>query len=263
MSSGFVPGGTIDQPVERDDEWRKAQLELEETRRRNEEQSRQEEGKSLYEVLQANKAAKQDAFEESIRLKNQFRNLDEDEVEFLDAVLESTRAREEAVKKETREQLELFRRQQEEADRALMEESAGNGNADEVGVSKSPTGEESLWAVNAKKRKRLKEKEPNKFAKQRKQSLPLETPLPTNTKSPTHSTSATTNSISSAAPNEGHKYTPDSAGSPPSLAKEGNGTTNSASAEKPSDKLQGVNDKQRKPGLPNLGLGSYDTDDDE
>jgi len=55
MSSGFVPGGTIDQPVERDDDWRKAQQELEETRRRKEEQSRQEDGKSLYEVLQANK----------------------------------------------------------------------------------------------------------------------------------------------------------------------------------------------------------------
>lgn len=55
MSSGFVSGGTVDQPAERDDEWRKAQQELEETRRRKEEESRQEGGKSLYEVLQANK----------------------------------------------------------------------------------------------------------------------------------------------------------------------------------------------------------------
>lgn len=54
MSSGFVSGGTIDNPAERDDAWHKAQEELAETRRRKEE-SQQHEGKSLYEVLQANK----------------------------------------------------------------------------------------------------------------------------------------------------------------------------------------------------------------
>ena len=55
MSSGFVSGGTADQPAERDDEWRKAQQELEEIRRRKEQDRRQEGEKSLYEVLQANK----------------------------------------------------------------------------------------------------------------------------------------------------------------------------------------------------------------
>ena len=55
MSSGFVSGGTSDQPIERDDEWLKVQQELEATRRRKEEESRQEGGKTLYDVLQANK----------------------------------------------------------------------------------------------------------------------------------------------------------------------------------------------------------------
>lgn len=55
MSSGFVSGGTSDKPIQRDDEWLKAQEELEATRRRKEESSRQEGGKTLYEVLQANK----------------------------------------------------------------------------------------------------------------------------------------------------------------------------------------------------------------
>ena len=55
MSSGFVSGGTSDQPIERDDEWLKAHQELEATRRRKEEESRQEGGKTLYEILQANK----------------------------------------------------------------------------------------------------------------------------------------------------------------------------------------------------------------
>ncbi len=55
MSSGFVSAGTIEQPVERDDEWLKAQQEIEAKRRRKEEESRQEGGKTLYEVLQSNK----------------------------------------------------------------------------------------------------------------------------------------------------------------------------------------------------------------
>ena len=55
MSSKFVSGGTIDQPIERDDDWLQAQKEIEDNRRRKEEESRQEGGKSLYEVLQQNK----------------------------------------------------------------------------------------------------------------------------------------------------------------------------------------------------------------
>jgi hypothetical protein len=55
MSSGFVSGGTADAPIERDDEWRKAQLEIDEKRRQKEELGKQNEGKSLFEVLQANK----------------------------------------------------------------------------------------------------------------------------------------------------------------------------------------------------------------
>jgi hypothetical protein len=55
MSSGFVSGGTADKPIERDDEWRQAQQEIEDRRREKEDLGKQNEGKSLYEVLQANK----------------------------------------------------------------------------------------------------------------------------------------------------------------------------------------------------------------
>lgn len=112
--------------------------------------------------------AKQEAFEESIRLKNQFRNLDEDEIEFLDSVLESTRAKEEAVKKETIEQLDIFRRQQEEADKAIMSEAVGVGDTSPIGGI--PPGE-SQWAINARKRKRAKGREALLGAKVRKTSL--------------------------------------------------------------------------------------------
>lgn len=56
MSSGFVSAGTNEQPIERDDEWLKAQQELEEERRRKAEAGQQNDGKSLFEVLQQNKS---------------------------------------------------------------------------------------------------------------------------------------------------------------------------------------------------------------
>jgi len=56
MSSGFVSAGTTDQPIERDDEWLRVQQELEEERRKKAEIGKQNDGKSLFEVLQQNKS---------------------------------------------------------------------------------------------------------------------------------------------------------------------------------------------------------------
>jgi hypothetical protein len=98
-------------------------------------------------------AAKQEAFEESIRLKNQFRSLDDDEAEFLDSVLESTRAEEEAVKKETSEQLEVFRKHREAAERAALED-AGGPNTERTGG-----GDAETWTTSSKKRRRAKDKD--------------------------------------------------------------------------------------------------------
>ncbi|KAK6007700.1 hypothetical protein QM012_004514 [Aureobasidium pullulans] len=158
--SRFVSGGTVDKPTERDEEWLKAQEQIEAARRKKEDENRQHGGKSLYEVLQANKDAKQEAFEEAAKLKNQFRSLDQDEVEFLDTVMESTRAKEEAVKKETAERLEAFRRQQEDT------EKASRGAAPEA----SNQSESDTWAFNARKRKRIKEKDAIAGLKLRKSS---------------------------------------------------------------------------------------------
>lgn len=99
--------------------------------------------------------AKQEAFEESIRLKNQFRSLDEDEVEFLDAVLESTRAKEAAVKKETEEQLAEFHRQREEAERSVLEETKFGDKGPLPGASGSVV-EDDQWVISGRKRKRSK-----------------------------------------------------------------------------------------------------------
>ncbi|KAF2401339.1 hypothetical protein EJ06DRAFT_537413 [Trichodelitschia bisporula] len=166
--SRFVPGGSLDEPIQRDDEWLKAQQELEENRKRREAASRENGGKSLYEALEANKAAKQEAFEESVRLKNQFRSLDDDEVEFLDSVLESTRAQEAAVRKETAERLAAFRKQQEEAERASLALEMNTGLVEETPVAE--------WTVSGKKRKKGPEKEILKGVKLRKASTSTDVP---------------------------------------------------------------------------------------
>ena len=106
-------------------------------------------------------------------MKNQFRNLDEDEIEILDSVLESTRAKEEAVKKETAEQLILFRRQQEDADRLTVQEAQDGSEESTLPKSSSPVNDESLWTVN-RKRKRVKETEVAKGLKLRKSSSTIQ-----------------------------------------------------------------------------------------
>lgn len=112
-------------------------------------------------------AAKQEAFEESIRLKNQFRPLDEDEVDFLDAVLESNRAKENAVKQEAAEQLEAFRKQRALAEQALLDQKA----SDEAGKVDDPVSK-NAWAK--KKRRRDKENGPSGESKSRKLSTSAE-----------------------------------------------------------------------------------------
>ncbi|CAK4034694.1 Hypothetical predicted protein [Lecanosticta acicola] len=141
--SRFVSGGTDDELSQRDGAWLKAQQEIE-AKRLEADIGKQQDGKSLYETLQANKAAKQEQFEQSIRLSNQFQTLNEDEVEFLDSVLESTRAQEAAVKKQTAEDLDAFRRQQEEAERAAK--TADTSEAVDAIDTTS-------WAVSRKRKK--------------------------------------------------------------------------------------------------------------
>ncbi|KAF7884368.1 uncharacterized protein EAF02_004704 [Botrytis sinoallii] len=173
MSSGFVSGGTADAPTERSDEWLAAQQEIEANRQRKAIEARQQDGKSLFEILEANKAAKQDAFEEANKLKNQFRSLDEDEIEFLDSVLESTRAEEDRVRKETAEGLELFRKQQEDADKKAR---AADNDGAQTQDGSPVRGDE--WGTTGRKRKRTKDKEVLKGVKVRRASSSAEQASP-------------------------------------------------------------------------------------
>lgn len=89
------------------------------------------------------KAAKQEAFEEAARLKNQYRGLDDDEADFLDSVLEATRRKEAEVRKDTLEQLDAFRRRQDEAERKLLEDAP-----------EPVREEEAHWVNQSRKRKK-------------------------------------------------------------------------------------------------------------
>ncbi|KAJ9138383.1 hypothetical protein NKR23_g8539 [Pleurostoma richardsiae] len=131
--------------------WAEVQAQLDAERRERLERRQQEqagggEQRSLYDVLQANKAAKQAAFEEAARLRNQFRALDDDEVEFLDEVAERRRREEEERRREEEEGVRGFRERQ-------RREEGGAGGGEE--------GEEE-WGFAAgggRKRKREKERE--------------------------------------------------------------------------------------------------------
>lgn len=110
--------------------------------------------------------AKQEQHEEKLRLKNQFRSLDEDEVEFLDSVLESTRAQEAAVKKDTADQLEAFRKQREEAEKSAL----GPTSSDVTPA------EEEEWTIPARKRRR--DKKDLLFPGKKRKSSATESDLP-------------------------------------------------------------------------------------
>ena len=80
--------------------------------------------------------------------------------------MESTRAKEAEVRKETAEQLEVFRKQREAAEKAQFEEDIAVAS---TGMAGSPATQEA-WAPRPKKRRRDKEAPPSLGAKLRKMS---------------------------------------------------------------------------------------------
>ncbi|KAI1747515.1 N-terminal domain of NEFA-interacting nuclear protein NIP30-domain-containing protein [Xylaria castorea] len=138
-------------------EWEAVQKDLDEERKRREEARRANvEGgggeRSLYEVLQANKAAKQAAFEEQNRIRNQFRALDDDEIDFLHGVSDERRAEEERVRRETEEGLADFREKQ----------RATAGGGEDAGIEDGAVNGDDEWGNTASGRKRKREKERDK-----------------------------------------------------------------------------------------------------
>ncbi|KAJ4150782.1 hypothetical protein LMH87_011516 [Akanthomyces muscarius] len=162
MSGRFVSGGTIGagdtetvddgsaapapaRAASKLAEWEKVQQQLEADRQRRHDarvKAASGEERSLYDVLQANKAAKEAAAAEASKLTNQFRALDDDEVEFLDEVAARQRQAEESVRRETEEGLKAFRA----ATRKKVEKEG-------VGIDGEGQGEEEEWGTRKRKRR--------------------------------------------------------------------------------------------------------------
>ncbi|EPE09096.1 nefa-interacting nuclear protein nip30 [Ophiostoma piceae UAMH 11346] len=150
MSSRFVSAGVVDatgdtKPLDgtaskdaetesaetaaRKAEWAVVERRLDDERKKREAARKAAPTSSLYDMLQANKEAKQAAFEEAAKLKNQFRALDEDEIEFLDSLKQSERAEAERVQREMAKGIEAFRRARQETSGGT---SGGTGGATTV-----------------------------------------------------------------------------------------------------------------------------------
>ncbi|CAK7213714.1 hypothetical protein SBRCBS47491_001899 [Sporothrix bragantina] len=114
---------------------------------------------SLYDALQANKAAKQAAFEEQHKLKNQFRALDEDEIEFLDGLEADARAAEAQRRAEMAAGLDAFRAAQGGGGGGgAKKESGGGGDDDDVHDDGSGLFGDTAWAVGRKRKRRADNK---------------------------------------------------------------------------------------------------------
>lgn len=176
-------------------------------------------------------------------------------MEFLDSVLESTRTQEAAIKKETNEQLELFHRQRQQADQALLDTSGGKtGETNAVGAG-SPA-EEEQWATTNRKRRRAKEKDALRGVKLRKSSSSgaKQSPSQDVKRSDGNGADKPTKSTKTVDPVTTRK--PSSA-QPPLLV------TNEEDSD--GDSSQGASAEQKKPLISapiGLGLSAYSSDED-
>lgn len=100
-------------------------------------------------MLTIHLAAKQAAFEEQNKIRNQFRALDDDEIDFLDEVRAKERKEAEAVKRETEEGLKAFRERRKGGEVAAVEDGSGEKGEEQ---------RQEEWSVG-RKRKRTKDKE--------------------------------------------------------------------------------------------------------
>lgn len=150
--------------------------------------------------------------------------MDEDEVEFLDTVLESTRAREAAVQRETAEELEHFRKQQEKVEKVVGDEG-------------KPEVEEEQWASKGKKRKKSHAKESLIGIKLRKTSSAAEDSKKTEAKErePLPKTGSSTDAVTA--------------------------TTSSNPATGPAKEIPAK--KSPSPPTAGLGLAAYSSDEDD
>lgn len=109
---------------------------------------------------------KQEAFEEAAKLKNQFRPLDESEVDFLEGVRRKQQAQATDVKQQTAEQLRAFREEQ-----IAVQQINEDADHVETGVASTKIGA-NVW-TSSKKRRRQHDAEDNGDSMKARKTAPI------------------------------------------------------------------------------------------
>ncbi|KAH7323426.1 N-terminal domain of NEFA-interacting nuclear protein NIP30-domain-containing protein [Rhizoctonia solani] len=136
VASRFVTQTEIDSAKERrDEQWKAAYARLGQEPPPQPTEDTEYDGRSLYERLQANKVAKQEQWEEQNKLSNQFRALEEDEIHFLDGLVDEKIIKERKRKEEENEELKGFR---EAVSQREAQQVAASGPAPPTSTPKPP-----------------------------------------------------------------------------------------------------------------------------
>ncbi|KAL9716139.1 hypothetical protein Ac2012v2_000584 [Leucoagaricus gongylophorus] len=110
VGSRFVSQDEIDLAKQRkEDQWKAAYARLGQEPPPQHQNEDAYDGRSLAEKLAANRIAKQEEWEEKNKLANQFRALEEDEIQFLDSIRQRQEAEERQRKQEDGEELKQFK----------------------------------------------------------------------------------------------------------------------------------------------------------
>ncbi|POV94098.1 hypothetical protein PSHT_16434 [Puccinia striiformis] len=119
-------------------------------------------GRSLYEKLKETKDKKQEAFEEKLKFKNQFRALDDEEVAFLDDAAEEQRAIEIAKQEEIQKEMRRFKENNNECSNCrlftyqsieISSSSINNNNIAAVAVPETKTKTTTMIPKKSRKAK--------------------------------------------------------------------------------------------------------------
>ncbi|KAF8598634.1 hypothetical protein BDV93DRAFT_450757 [Ceratobasidium sp. AG-I] len=110
VGSRFVTQSEIDSAKEqREADWKAAYARLGQEPPPRPTEDPEYDGRSLYEVITQHQTAKQEEWEEKTKLSNQFRALEEDEIHFLDSIVDEKITKENKRKREENEELKNFR----------------------------------------------------------------------------------------------------------------------------------------------------------
>ncbi|GAA5978988.1 hypothetical protein JCM11641_000116 [Rhodosporidiobolus odoratus] len=110
VASRFVSSTALEEAKKkREEEWKAAYERIGQAPPQEVQTEAPYDGRSLWEKLQENKDKKQEAFDEQIKFKNQFRALDEDEISFLDSMIDEGNDEEKERKRQELEDMKGFR----------------------------------------------------------------------------------------------------------------------------------------------------------